>query len=65
MPEHHDPEKLDVFGRPEDIVAWRSVVIGGGEDDEGQFPNGGPLDVLGSGEQGERSSGEKKITALR
>jgi hypothetical protein len=64
MPEHHDPEEFDVFRRPEDI-AWRWwVVFGGGEDDEAQFPNGRPFDVLASREQTERASGEKKITAL-
>jgi hypothetical protein len=61
--EHHDPEKFDVLRCPcpEDI-AWRRT--GGGEDDESNFPNDHPFDLLASREQPECPSGQKKIFAL-
>jgi len=65
MPEHHDSEKVDVFRRPEHIVAvWLVGAVVGGEDEKAKFPNGRPFDVVASGEESERLLGEKQITAL-
>jgi len=53
MSEHHDAEKFNVLRRPEDIMAWWSVGVGGGEDDKAKFPNSRTFDVLASGEESE------------
>jgi hypothetical protein len=65
MPEHHSSEELNVFLIRRPDVAWRSVVGGGGgEDDKAKFPNGRAFYVLASREESERPLGEKEITAL-
>lgn len=48
MSEHHDSKEFDAFRRSEDIIRCRGFVgvVGGGEDDKGKFPNGGPLYAL-------------------